>query len=426
MTTIEDKTIDVIIDFINKLSSITVDGQIVTIDYLLKNEIWCEIPGFPKYEISSCGRVRHKINKNILKQYINNQYLTVRLCITGRDSVPCLVHRLLALTFIPNPKPDEYKVIDHIDGNKLNNSLANLRWCSDSENMVFWNEKRTNYKKVIQCNLKGEEIKIWNSALEAANELKIDRQYIMDCANPKRKSKTYKSFIWKYVKDSLLEDIDYSEYTSIGKIDNLDFSNYYIKNDGSTIVNRDRNREMEYCVINGYKRICLSYNPNEYKSLLMHKIINHALLGGNYDDMISHVDKNRANNDLTNLKVISTKENTIEVAINQIDIRTGEIIATFASIADINTKFGRDQDIGLVEKATPKFGFLWKRVDDKTPKLFIIRQIDLKTKLIIEEFNSVRLAITKFGSKEHGMINRVLRNERNKAFGFYWDKLFVQ
>lgn len=43
------------------------------------------------------------------------------------------VHRLLALAFIPNPK--NYETVNHIDGNKQNNSLNNLEWCSRTENI---------------------------------------------------------------------------------------------------------------------------------------------------------------------------------------------------------------------------------------------------------------------------------------------------
>lgn len=42
------------------------------------------------------------------------------------------VHRILAMTFIPNP--ENKRCVDHCDGNKLNNALSNLRWCTNVEN----------------------------------------------------------------------------------------------------------------------------------------------------------------------------------------------------------------------------------------------------------------------------------------------------
>ena len=59
------------------------------------------------------------------------QYLCVNLWKHNRGST-CYVHRLVAEAFIPNPedKPE----VNHIDGNKLNNNLSNLEWCTRSEN----------------------------------------------------------------------------------------------------------------------------------------------------------------------------------------------------------------------------------------------------------------------------------------------------
>ena len=45
-----------------------------------------------------------------------------------------LVHRLIALTFLPNP--NNYRTVNHKDRNKTNNNIANLEWCSDSENLI--------------------------------------------------------------------------------------------------------------------------------------------------------------------------------------------------------------------------------------------------------------------------------------------------
>ena len=51
----------------------------------------------------------------------------------NNKSKPLRVHRLLAITFIANP--DKKPCINHIDGNKLNNEICNLEWCTHQENM---------------------------------------------------------------------------------------------------------------------------------------------------------------------------------------------------------------------------------------------------------------------------------------------------
>ena len=59
-------------------------------------------------------------------------YLSVKLCIGGKQK-KMLVHRLAALTFIPNP--NNLPLIDHIDRNRCNNHVSNLRWVTHQGNM---------------------------------------------------------------------------------------------------------------------------------------------------------------------------------------------------------------------------------------------------------------------------------------------------
>lgn len=92
---------------------------------------WQPIETAPKdgkiYEISKNGDVR--VNGVYRNQYLTDKgYLRVTI---GGKSIS--VHRLVALAFLPNPM--KHKEVNHIDGNKENNCLENLEWCSRSENM---------------------------------------------------------------------------------------------------------------------------------------------------------------------------------------------------------------------------------------------------------------------------------------------------
>ncbi len=97
--------------------------------------IECECDDFPgKYAISDRGNVINLMTKKILKQHIAvDGYLRVDFCghCTHKSR---LLHRLLAKAWIPNPenKPE----VDHIDRNKQNNTLSNLRWVSRQENIL--------------------------------------------------------------------------------------------------------------------------------------------------------------------------------------------------------------------------------------------------------------------------------------------------
>ncbi len=94
-------------------------------------EIWKTISTHPKYKVSNNGRV--KSSKIILALSINAGYYALRL-VGDDDRRGLKVHRLVAKAFIPNP--ENKPCVNHKDGNKLNNNVDNLEWCTYSENTI--------------------------------------------------------------------------------------------------------------------------------------------------------------------------------------------------------------------------------------------------------------------------------------------------
>jgi hypothetical protein len=92
-----------------------------------------KIPNHNRYEISKNGIIRNLNNKKIKSQYVSDSGYYMVTFSYDNKSKPQRVHRLIASTFIENP--NNYRFINHIDGNKLNNSISNLEWCTHSHNM---------------------------------------------------------------------------------------------------------------------------------------------------------------------------------------------------------------------------------------------------------------------------------------------------
>jgi hypothetical protein len=122
-------------------------------------EIWKDIKGYEgRYQVSNLGNVKRldrliynghgmQLLKNkILKPYKRHEYLRVKLYNEDGKIEQCVIHRLVAKAFIPNP--NEHPMVLHADNNPKNNCLYNLRWGNQSENMKqMWKDNRKTYAK---------------------------------------------------------------------------------------------------------------------------------------------------------------------------------------------------------------------------------------------------------------------------------------
>lgn len=161
-----------------------------------ENEIWKQIPLYltdncVDYYISNKGRIR---NKDKIKNSYgkNNKYFIVSI-----KYKIYYIHRLVALTFLENPKNKEF--VNHKDGNKLNNILENLEWVTCLENNIhaIENGLSTRRKKVIQYDTNMNKIQDFDSVVECAKSLNIGRSCISDNCSGKYKS-TKCGYIFRY------------------------------------------------------------------------------------------------------------------------------------------------------------------------------------------------------------------------------------
>ena len=98
------------------------------------DEEWRTIARNNNYEVSNYGRIRRKCNKRIkIAETCKSGYPTIRLSygIPGKGT-HYSIHKLVAEAFLPNPKG--LPCVNHIDGDKTNNYVDNLEWCTYSHN----------------------------------------------------------------------------------------------------------------------------------------------------------------------------------------------------------------------------------------------------------------------------------------------------
>lgn len=109
----------------------------------MEDEIYKSITDYEGiYSISHKGNVRNDKRKTILKPCLDNHgYYIITLSKNG-DRKTFKIHRLIAIHFIDNPENKQF--VDHIDIDKTNNSISNLRWVTRSENGFNTGINRTN------------------------------------------------------------------------------------------------------------------------------------------------------------------------------------------------------------------------------------------------------------------------------------------
>lgn len=164
-------------------------------------EIFKDIPGYEEcYQISNKGRVWSCYKNMYMKPYKDKGgYLKVCLYTPDGRKKHEMVHRLVALVFLPNRKPEETQV-NHKDENKENNCVENLEWCTPSYNVRYGTRSQraavSNYKPVEQYTLDGEYIKTFESRKAAAKELGVNGTHISSVCTGQRKA-AY-GYIWRY------------------------------------------------------------------------------------------------------------------------------------------------------------------------------------------------------------------------------------
>ena len=138
-----------------------------------------QVIDFPKYKIYPDGKVWSQQNNKFLTPVINDKgYYIYILCNEGRRKI-FTIHKLVAIHHVPNP--DNLNQVDHIDRDKTNNSVENLRWVTHRENNhnKFNNNEHINIELrsygTYRVRIKYQQKTIYNKTFKILQEAIIAR-----------------------------------------------------------------------------------------------------------------------------------------------------------------------------------------------------------------------------------------------------------
>ncbi|MFA7142910.1 MAG: HNH endonuclease signature motif containing protein [Candidatus Dojkabacteria bacterium] len=297
-----------------------------------------KIKDYPNYEINEDGVIvsLHRKEKIRLKELPTRKgYLQVVLCKDGKKHKK-FVHRLVAQTFLDNPKNKPY--VNHIDGNKTNNRLINLEWVTASENKIHSNtihtsrrgsqikntkltdnivkeilkhfketesfkevqNKFSDYKEsTLRSIVSGEN---WKHVLDTEERETLSELYLEKHSNPYTRGITRPA---KKIMSSIPEDILYeNERYKLVK----GFSAYFVTDHGRIFSMFSGRFLKQTTNSEGYKIITLRENCRQ-KTFKVHRIVLSAFDEYHENLYVNHIDGDRTNNNLDNLEWVTQQQN---------------------------------------------------------------------------------------------------------------------
>ena len=265
-------------------------------------EEWKVIEDGATYEISNYGQVRNKTTSKILKPLLLSGYMVITLKMNNRKTIS-KIHRLVATQFLV--RTNETHIVNHKDGNKLNNHVENLEWVSPSENVkhayrIGLNKGKKN--KVYQYTLDNVFIREYNSPIDIEKELEIPRTRILDVCEGK--ARTTGGYIWKY-SDEYIGKQPAPDGKTLSE-----YPNYIITRDGKVYNSQTKRYLTIKNNVNGYPGVALSRTDKTRKNIYIHRLV--ALLfieNPNNCLEINHIDFDKTNNNIENLEWVSKSDN---------------------------------------------------------------------------------------------------------------------
>lgn len=280
--------------------------------------MWKSVEGYSRYEISNLGQVRNIKTNKIINGTISQDYVCVSLYPDVGNPKPLRLHRLVASLFCPNP--NKYNIVNHIDGNKINNNASNLEWTTSRQNsqhaVDLGKYNVTNYKSVERKAF--SNTKIYPSIKDAYEDNKDIIKHLSYIVNAcSGRQKTCGGYTWKYVENKIDDCLPEKGKTIKG------YSNYLITPDGK-IYSKHSNKYLNPS-LNRAGYLIVDLHGDEYtkdttlytrkrsakrKKFRVHRLVAEYFIPNpnNYQE-VNHKNKNRTDNRVENLEWVTSQEN---------------------------------------------------------------------------------------------------------------------
>lgn len=252
------------------------------------------------YLISKSGNIYSTKTKRYLLTHIVNGYEIIIL-----NNKSLLVHRLVALTFIPTTDTSLY--VDHIDNNKTNNCVENLQWVTQKENIAKVDIDTSHPRAVIKKDLEGNFIERYKSVTEAGEANGVSRYAISK--NCLKINKTCAGHIFEY------EDDEKHSHELINITDGkpvTNYENYLVFANGSIYNTKTKKTVKPIENASGYCYVTLSKTSEPKKNAYVHTLVAKAFIENpdpKTKTQVNHKNKIRNDNRVENLEWASQSEN---------------------------------------------------------------------------------------------------------------------
>jgi HNH endonuclease len=332
-----------------------------------------EIPGYRKYVISRDGRVYVNTSKGPRQMIISQgqrAYPVVGLTVDGKCN-KLQVHRLVAITYIPNP--DNKPQVNHKDGIKTNYHVDNLEWATGSQNVIHAIEEGLlprSYKGITVQQISidtGEVVATYDSLLAATRAVGLHDGGLQASKNQPTRSAA--GFRWRTIEE---EPDDEEIWRPIVKCGGVDLTRpVYSASSTGRIRNEKNKHVLTLSTREGYQTVGV-YSDKKRYTILVHRLVASAFMPQpNKKLVVNHIDEDRSNNRLENLEWVTQTVNMQKACgkpVDKVDPKTGKIIACFvsqtlagASVGSKQSSIHRAIKTGKIHK-----GYLWR---DSIPKI---------------------------------------------------------